>query len=598
MHPDGDVLPLLLSLADKSLLQQAPGPRFRMLETLREYGLDRLAERGTLPAVRAAHAGWFAGLVDAAEPHLRSAGQVAWLDRLDAERDNLVAALRVLAETDTAAAAGMAAHLGWYPVLRGTHAEAAGWMRIVLEARDTAVEPGPLDPADPTPVLQAVVLFAASARDFSSDGTDPGPTADRAEVRALLATLGEVDGTRYPLATVLGPALAAFANQMDGFDDAMVPGVDHPDPWVAAVVGLIRLFVAENLGDVAAVRRDLPGLRATFERIGERWALGSAYQLSAGLALLDGEADAAAGFLERALVLTRELGSHDDEVFLLMRLADAWQRAGRAADAEAALREARGRAGGGMQAVFVAALDAQAVLRSGDVPGARAALTEARRRVAAVRPSNPMVHHLRAISGATSAAVSIAERQLDTARAELEVAYAEAVAAADRPVLAAVGTVVADYAATTGDAVAAAEVLGAADVLRGAPDPGAREIAALQARLADVLGEPEFAAAVEAGRAAGPGGRHRPPRPGAARRTVDAGSRPAAVGPQRQRDEHGQQDRHPAERPQQVRAHRSAEDQPAHRADEVRQRVDAHEPLQPARHRRGGDEHVAAERQR
>src|SRR4029453_4580722 len=67
-----DVPDLLAALADKSLLQQLPGvePRYRMLETLREYGTGRLAATGEVAAVKRAHARHFLAVAEQADPHL------------------------------------------------------------------------------------------------------------------------------------------------------------------------------------------------------------------------------------------------------------------------------------------------------------------------------------------------------------------------------------------------------------------------------------------------------------------------------------------------------------------------------------------------
>jgi len=85
------------SLVDKSLLdqqEQASGePRFRMLETIREYGLECLTVSGEEQAIRRAHAEYYLALVEEAEPALMGPEQTSWLDRLEAEHDNVRAAL-------------------------------------------------------------------------------------------------------------------------------------------------------------------------------------------------------------------------------------------------------------------------------------------------------------------------------------------------------------------------------------------------------------------------------------------------------------------------------------------------------------------------
>jgi predicted ATPase/DNA-binding XRE family transcriptional regulator len=92
-----DILDGLASLLDKSLLRQNEGPddepRFVMLETIREYALERLAESGEEETVRNQHAAYYFALAHEAERHLRGAEQVRWLGRLALEHDNLRAAL-------------------------------------------------------------------------------------------------------------------------------------------------------------------------------------------------------------------------------------------------------------------------------------------------------------------------------------------------------------------------------------------------------------------------------------------------------------------------------------------------------------------------
>jgi predicted ATPase len=88
---------VLSALVDHSLVQSDPPAsgetRFLMLETLRDYGLEQLEVTGEDDEARLAHATFFVALSEAAEPHLVGSEQEAWLDRLDAESENLRAAV-------------------------------------------------------------------------------------------------------------------------------------------------------------------------------------------------------------------------------------------------------------------------------------------------------------------------------------------------------------------------------------------------------------------------------------------------------------------------------------------------------------------------
>jgi predicted ATPase/DNA-binding SARP family transcriptional activator len=101
------VLDLLTSLTEKSLLLPEHGgaPRYLITGTIREYAAQRLAEAGEADLARTAHLAYFTELTETAEPHLRRAEQLDWLAMLEAEHDNIRAAMRVALAADEAQAA-------------------------------------------------------------------------------------------------------------------------------------------------------------------------------------------------------------------------------------------------------------------------------------------------------------------------------------------------------------------------------------------------------------------------------------------------------------------------------------------------------------
>ncbi|MBV9172674.1 MAG: tetratricopeptide repeat protein, partial [Chloroflexi bacterium] len=102
----GDVLDLLSGLADKSLVlaeEQSSGHmRYRMLDTLREYAAERLAQAGEKPDLLERQATHVLALAETAELHLHGPEQAAWLERLEQEHENLRAALRWCVEHGSA----------------------------------------------------------------------------------------------------------------------------------------------------------------------------------------------------------------------------------------------------------------------------------------------------------------------------------------------------------------------------------------------------------------------------------------------------------------------------------------------------------------
>ena len=132
-----DVLELLASLSDKSLVQvdhRTRDTRYRLLETIRQYGRERAAESGELAAAQRRHAEWYVRFAEQGQSELRGPGQEAWLDRLEAEHDNLRAALEWSAGHEEGAGAQMrlAGALRWFWFIRGYWTEGRRWLEAVL----------------------------------------------------------------------------------------------------------------------------------------------------------------------------------------------------------------------------------------------------------------------------------------------------------------------------------------------------------------------------------------------------------------------------------------------------------------------------------
>src|SRR5215210_7514325 len=135
----------VFSLLDKSLLRQEEGPsgepHFVMLETVHEFAREKLQESAEAERIKRLHAQYFLTLAEEANPELKGANQLEWLERLEAENDNMRAALSWASQRDEA---GVAMKLGgalWrFWSVRGYYSEGRRWLEAAL-AIDGRVSP-------------------------------------------------------------------------------------------------------------------------------------------------------------------------------------------------------------------------------------------------------------------------------------------------------------------------------------------------------------------------------------------------------------------------------------------------------------------------
>ncbi|MBL1065383.1 BTAD domain-containing putative transcriptional regulator [Streptomyces sp. 7-21] len=493
-------LDLLVSLADKSLLQLADDagdaaeddeePRFRMLETLREYGAERLAARGALRAARDAHAACFLALAEEAEPRLRGPDQVRWIMRLVAERDNVLAALRHAAAVgDAATAVRLGAALGLFWTMRGNHREAASWLGTALAV------PGE---SPPGARLMCTVYYV------SNQGAGGDPRKSEESAAALRRTIAEArraapagELARHPVLSVAESALALFTGR--GARDSALGEeavARQPDAWSRAMVRLLRGAMCENDGRPGEQRAELEAAAEGFRRVGDRWGLSMTLTSLGDLAARRGDLGAARAALEEARRLLRELRADEDGSSTDIRLAAVRARQGESEAARARLREltARAEREGSVYLAVYGNLVLGDVLRWG---GER---HEAGRRYAAALAQLERGPYVQPQLSALARASASLTRPPHEAAALLRQALAEVGPEEDMPVTAAVGVGVAALCAARGQAERAARVLGAVESLAGMAEPGP-EAGAVAARLRDRLGEAAYAAAYATGAA-------------------------------------------------------------------------------------------------
>lgn len=466
---------LLSALVDKSLLQSVPtepgqDPRFRMLETLREYGADRLDEADRLAATRRAHAAFFLELAETAEPRLRRSDQMMWLKRLNAERDNILAALRfAAADEDAGTAVRICSAMSWYWTLGDQHHEGRAWSRLALQV-----------PGDAPPEARAVVTVMERITSVFEDYLwEEIPQMTR-EISETVDALGAFEHPLLALASVVAPMLSDDRERLEA---AVEVYIDHPDPWVGAMLHLMRGMSAENAGDRAAVRGDLELAREAFVEVGDRWGLSAALNGLASLAITDGDDATALALQSEALDLIREINAFTSAAQIQIGRAQLLTRLGQQDAARKLLGEVLESAqrSGSQMSCFVALLGlADHHRQFGELDHAWHYLRMADAEYIDSWNGPPQ---LLAFREAGAAMLHLDVGEAEPAREALRQAFRYALIARDMPIQARMAVGTARYADAVGDTGLAIRLLGASEQLLGAADRSDSERVALVDRL-------------------------------------------------------------------------------------------------------------------
>lgn len=494
-----DIPDLLLSLVDKSLLQvvDSPGLRYRMLETIREYGVERLAERSEADPARAAHADHFEGLVGRLEPVVRSSGQLEAIATLDAEQDNIAAAIRFLGDSGAAQrAATMTLACLWHWSMTERQTEIITWMDYLLGL--------------PGIEQSSLVLYLQAARAVSMLQSGLAQTSrQESDLMAEFAVLAEALVTAPPPPwaglIALGPVLSFFSGHHRSGTLMSQELLRSPDPWIRATIRTMRASFHENNGDLEEMRIDADAALRDFEVIGDRWGLATTLNSRAWIRTMDGDSPGAVRDYERALDCLHGLGSNEDDQLIHLRLSGLRMRMGDLEGARASLVTARGDVTAvGPQAVvvslFVDGAEVGLRLMEGDREGALALCADLRRRVAERGDSPWMRGHLAALTLGATAKVALQVGDLEQAIADVVMAYPVARESVDMPIVATVGVSVAGVAMRCGQTSRSAVMLGASARLRGGDDLTDPSTHWLVGELREALG-PAFDAAYAAGKA-------------------------------------------------------------------------------------------------
>jgi non-specific serine/threonine protein kinase len=352
------VLSLLRGLVEANMLRADvtdDAPHYRMLETIREYALERLAESGEANVLRRRHALHYLALAETADAALVGPAQVAWGRRLAAEHDNLREALRWACDAGGSAALAvrLAGALARFWEIGGYLTEGRAWLEraLALDGGDDAA--------------RARALAGASELAFAQ--------ADRQTVEALggqaLALYRALGDERGIVRVVTGTLafIALLRGEMDTAErlaqESRVLAAGLEDPWSQAraldLLAQVHAF-RRDLAPIAVLRAD--SLRR-YRTAGDVRGVALTLNRLAGLALRQGDYAQAAGRAAEALGLFEELADRGGVAESLFLQGRALQEHGDEVRARAlyehslALRRERGdRRGSALSAFYLALL--------------------------------------------------------------------------------------------------------------------------------------------------------------------------------------------------------------------------------------------------
>ena len=339
--PEADTLDGLGQLVDRSLVVvDRSGPtRYRLLETIRQYALDRLAIAGEAPALRDRHLAYFLDLAVEAAPQLRGPNVVEWLERLDADADNLRSALEWGLETEPEAGIQLAAALNWYWRSRSVGVEALGFL---ARASDLArgLPPPALDEARERNILISRV-FAAEAFHLALWSGGDGPVGLAKESFALARQVDDPETWTGALGAL--SVGYSFSGNVDRFSELQTEIIEYltrfDDSWTLSFAEAGFALWHWATGDLEGAEQRLANATRAANRSGNLLAIAFAALSRGRLAGVVGRLDEARHWLGKAIDAYQTVGDRNHALVARSDLAHAVRVGGEIAEAEALYRE-------------------------------------------------------------------------------------------------------------------------------------------------------------------------------------------------------------------------------------------------------------------
>jgi predicted ATPase/class 3 adenylate cyclase len=306
------------SLLDKSLLRQEEGPngepRFVMLETVHEFAREKLKESAEAEEINRAHAQYFLTLAEEANPELKGANQLEWLERLEAEHDNMRAALTwALKRKEVEVALRLGGALWWFWSMRGYHSEGRRWLEEAL-AMDGRV----------SPEVRAMALAGVGELAFDQGDLDRAKEACQEGLELLEHEEGrEAREAKLNLLVWLGFVAwvrEEYERAKQLFEEGLALSQERSDTWWLATFLLYVAIVPHYLGDYERATELTEESMDLFREQGDKLSLAYCLNNLAMMVYSQGDLGRAAQLTEEAVALFRELGARGDVALGLYNL--------------------------------------------------------------------------------------------------------------------------------------------------------------------------------------------------------------------------------------------------------------------------------------
>jgi predicted ATPase/class 3 adenylate cyclase len=313
---EGDIDPLegVESLLEKSLLRREEGvrgeSRFVMLETVHEYAREKLEQNGEAEAIERAHAEFFLALAEEAKLELKGANQLEWLERLEAEHDNMRAALSwALEQSEAELALGLGGALWGFWSIRGHNSEGRRWLEEALAAEGRG-----------SPESRAMALAGVGMLAWEQGDLDRAEEACEEGLELLVHEASEAKLNLLICSGWVALSREEYGRATELFEEILALSRETKVGWATADSLMSLATVSHFRGDSVRATELHEESMDLYREQGDKQGLAFCLNNLGMVVCSQGDLERAAKLTEEGVALLRELGARGDVALGLYNL--------------------------------------------------------------------------------------------------------------------------------------------------------------------------------------------------------------------------------------------------------------------------------------